>query len=378
MPSSSRLVVVLDQIRALRSVIEARAAEAEQARRLPVELVAQLKAAQLFRLFVPRAYGGLELDLVDGMEAIEALARVDAAVAWTAMIGAQSAHLFAVLPRAEVDRIYAAGPDVIAAGAMAPQGRAQPRAGGYVVDGRWSFATGCQHSDWLYGNCVVAGERAPRTMVFPARAGRVVDNWHVLGMRASGSHDIAVEAVFVPDAYTFNAAACTASVPGPSFVAPPLHIHLQLASIATGLAQGAIEDLIAIAASGKKRLYSSQALAESPCFHREVAAAQAAARAARASVRELASRFWRACLEQPDTAGGFASEVLGTTSWVVRSGADVVTACYRASGSSAIRDGASLQRRFRDAHTLTQHIAATDDWLTQMGAAALGRPVHVA
>lgn len=379
---------VLNGVSELRAALAARADEVEQARQVPRDLIDRLRSAHLFRMFVPKRYGGREIDLLDGLGVIEELGRIDGSIAWTVMIGAQSPHLFAVLPRAEVDRIYAAGPDVIAAGAMAPSGKARPRPGGYVVDGRWSFATGCQHSDWLYGNCVVVDDRdrgraagqppVLRTMVFPVHQAKIIDNWSVLGMRGSGSHDIAVEALFVPEAYSFNATACTSSIPCPHFVEPPLHIHLQLSAVAVGIAMGSIDDLMAVAASGKKRLYSQSTLAESPRFHHEVGGALAAARAARASLHELAARFWRACLADPAAARALAPEILGATSYVVRASSDVVTLCYRASGAGAIRDGSTLQRRFRDAHVMTQHIAATDEWITHLGAAALGHPVKIA
>lgn len=366
----------------LRPTLAARADEVEAARRLPIDLVDQLKAAGLFRMFVPVSHGGNEIDLLDGLTVIEELARIDGAIAWTVMIGAQTPHLLAMLPAADFDRIYAASPDAIAAGAMAPSGKARPADGGYVVDGRWSFGTGCQHADWLYGNCVLVDERAGgppalRTMVFPAHQGRIVDTWNVLGMRGSGSHDIAVDELFVPAAYSFDAQACAPCVASPHFVEPPLHIHVQLASCAVGIATGAVDDLRAVAASGKKRLYSREALAASPRFHHEVGSALAQVQAARACLRDVAGRLWAACIADPASAKALTAEILGTTSWVVRACSDVVTACYRASGSGAIRDGSTLQRRFRDAHVMTQHIAATDDWITQMGAAALGAKVHV-
>jgi alkylation response protein AidB-like acyl-CoA dehydrogenase len=383
---------LLDAVLELRGVIARRAGEAEKARRLPVDLVEQLKAAHLFRMFVPRSHGGREVDLLDGLTILEELARIDGAVAWTVMIGAQSPHLFSALPAREFDRIYSAGPDVIAAGAMAPQGVARPERGGYRVDGRWSFATGCQHSDWLYGTCLVAPGRGEpgrgepgrgelpvqRTVVFPAGQARILDNWDVLGMRGSGSHDIAVEALHVPGAYSFDVRACAPSVASPHFVEPPLHIHVQLSAVALGIAAAAIDDLRAIAASGKKRLYARETLVESPRFHHDLGAAMAEARAARTALRDLAARLWRACAEDPPSAGRLAAEVLGTTSWTVRRSADVVTACYREAGAGVVRDGSPLQRRFRDVHAMSQHVAATSGWITQMGAEALGLPARIA
>src|SRR3712207_2809999 len=96
---------VLAAVRELSPTIIARAAEIEAARRLPADLLAQLKAAGCFRMFVPRSHGGEQLDLRRGLAVLEALARADGATGWTVMIGSESPHLFALLSRARFDEI---------------------------------------------------------------------------------------------------------------------------------------------------------------------------------------------------------------------------------------------------------------------------------
>lgn len=378
-------VKVLQAVYDLAPTISARSEEIEAARRLPQDLLDQLKAAGCFRMFVPRSHGGDEVDLRTGMAVLEALSRADGATGWTTMLGAESPQLLGLLPRERFDAIYAAGPDVILGGGFNAQGEAHVTEGGYRVTGRWSFATGCEHAAWLLGNCVVmeggrprpgAAEGAPeiRGMLFPASEVRVIDTWSVLGLRGTGSHDIAVEAAFCPAEHTFDIFQGTATVPGPQFVAPLLHFVLHMGAVAVGIAQGALDDAVKLATSGKKRLYARASLADSPVFRVHLGRAETRVRAARALLRETGDEFWAACGSDPAAAVGLAPRLSATLAWVTETAVQAVDACYQAGGGGAARDASPLQRRFRDIHTFSQHAAAAEGWLGQAGAALLGQP----
>src|SRR3954452_1415630 len=113
---------LLADIRDLAPSIAARAPQMESARRLPPELVAELKQAGVFRMLVPRSHGGLEIPFPPSVDVLAALAAADGATGWTSMIGCETPQLFALLPQASFDAVYAAGPDAICGGAFAPQG----------------------------------------------------------------------------------------------------------------------------------------------------------------------------------------------------------------------------------------------------------------
>jgi alkylation response protein AidB-like acyl-CoA dehydrogenase len=193
-------------------------------------------------------------------------------------------------------------------------------------------------------------------------------------MRGSGSHDIAAEGITVPAERMFDAYDCVPCIRSPTFVMPPLHIHLHLSSVALGIAQGAIDDIVALAKSGKKRLYARDSLIESSAFRNQLGRNVAAVRAGRAVVRDSAERFWALCAEGREAATEMAPEIMSATSWVVETCAEVVKACYRTSGASAIRNSSRLQRRFRDISVVTQHVAASEGWFGQAGGVALGVP----
>lgn len=143
---------LLANIRELAPGITSRAAEIEAGRRMPLDLVEALRSIGVFRMFVPQSHGGLELGLPAALEIIGALSRIDGSVGWTAMIGGGCAMFASLLPRNTYEEVYQNGPDVTIAGsAQAPAGTAEAVAGGWRVNGRWPFASGCQHADWMFG-----------------------------------------------------------------------------------------------------------------------------------------------------------------------------------------------------------------------------------
>ena len=185
--------------------------EGERERRLPVRVLAAMHLARLFRMYIPTALDGLEICPITSMIVVEEIARADAAAAWNLMLGATYGLWAAFLPEEAAREIYGA-PDAVVASALRPTGRARPVDGGFVVDGRWSFASGIRHSAWWNAGCIVGRDGggdtdAPRPsapehwlVFFPAADGALIDNWDVGGLRGTGSHDYAVSGLFVPQA----------------------------------------------------------------------------------------------------------------------------------------------------------------------------------
>jgi len=370
----------------LAPALAARAAELDAARRLPPDLVDELRAAGFFRMFVPRSHGGDEVDLRTGMAVLSTLAAADASVGWTVMIGSESPHLLALLGRDEFDKMYAAGPDVIVAGGFNPQGTATVDGGDYLVNGRWAFGSGVTHADWVFGNCVLVGadgqplpgaaegQPAMRSVLVPAADVRVLDTWHVLGLKGTGSNDIELVNLRVPATRTFDLFAGLPSVPGPGFVAPLLQFVLHLGAVGVGIAQGALDATVELAAAGKQRLYAKARLADNQLFQVNLGRADLTLRAARALLAATADEVW-SLLSAPDPAAlaAIGPRVSATLSWVTDAGLSVVDTCYRAGGGQVARDASPIQRRFRDMHTFSQHAAAAEGWLGGHGAALLGQ-----
>lgn len=375
----------MQAVRDLAPSIAGRSGEIEAARRLPADLLGQLKEAGCVRMLVPQSHGGYEEDMRTSLNVIELLAHADGSTGWTTMIAAEAPQIFANLSREHFDALYSSGPDVIVGGGFSPQGLAHVQQGGYRVMGRWGFATGCQHADWLFGNCVVMEDGRPRpgpmegvptmrAMLFRQGGMQIIDTWSVLGLRGTGSHDVAVENAVVPEPDTFDIFLGKTAVAGPAYVAPVLHFAVHMGAVALGIAQGALDDLTALATDGKRRLYARTPLAESQLFKFRLGRADTSVHAARAYLYAFGDELWHACTHAPETAQGLTAKTSATLAWATSAAIEAVDACYHAAGASSVRDSASLQRRFRDIHTFSQHAAAVDAWFCSPGAALLGQP----
>jgi alkylation response protein AidB-like acyl-CoA dehydrogenase len=377
--------ILLGSIRDLAPSISARSTEIDVARRLPPDLLAQLTAAGCFRMFVPKSHGGLDIDVPTSMEIIETIATADGSTGWVVMIGSETPMLLALLSRKHFDSLYASTPDVIIAGAFAPRGQAELVDGNYRVSGRWSFASGCQHSQFLFGNCIVTENGTPRAGVIPGTAearammfasakAQILDTWSVNGLRGTGSHDIAVENLTVPADDTFDIFFGHSSIETPSMAEPLLYAALHIGTVAIGIAQRAINEIVALANTNKRRLYASASLAESPLFQYRVGNADASLRAARNLLRNQADAVWNSAVAGIPVSIDGRAPVMAAITWAVHTCAAIVDTCYKAGGGTSPYDSSPLQRCMRDIQTLTQHAAVAESWLTTSGATILGRP----
>lgn len=371
---------VLDAVRQLGPSILDRAGSIEAARRVPVDLLDDLRAAGCFRLVRPATHGGLEASLPDAMRVFESLARADASVAWTVMIGAGSWIDLAHLPRATFDALYADNPDAITAGVFNPTGSIAPVDGGYLVNGRWSFASGCAHADVVFANSVegvVDGVPSLRGTVFAPGDIEIEDTWSVSGLCGTGSHHFHVDGLVVPAEHTFDILGgepCLDAVV--VRIPPPALFALVIASVALGIAQGALDD-ITVLASEKVPLLSPVALDGNPLFQIDLATADTDVRAARALLYEEAARLWAAAATGDPLTMEQRAQVRCSGVWAVDRATSVVTAAYRAGGGSSLYTDSPLQRRLRDINALAQHFIVRRDTLITAGAILAGQDVAV-
>lgn len=381
---------IIQAVRDLAPTIRARSAEIEAARRIPLDLLNDLTAAGCFRMLVPKTYGGDEIDLLSSIEILETLTTADGATGWTVMIGCEAPLLACLLPRETFDALYAKGPDVIIGGAFAPQGTAQVIDGGYRVTGRWAFASGCQHCSWLFGNCVVIEHGTPRpgpiegmpetrAMLVRAAEVEILDTWKVSGLRGTGSHDLAMNDLFVPTSQTFDIFFGHSAIPGPLFTFPLPEFSLHIGTVALGIATGALEDVTTLVKTNKRRLYARASLAETPLVQYRLGHAEVSLRAARTLLRTEAENLWRSALESSVGSGPMETtlntRILASVAWVVQTCVAIVDTCYSVGGATAIYDTSPLQRRLRDIHTLSQHASVAEGTLTRAGAVLIGQPI---
>ena len=371
---------VLAAAEQLAPTITARASEVEAERRIPRDLLDELVAAGCFRILVPSSHGGVGADLASGMRLSETLARADGSVGWTVMIGAAAWGDLAGLPRPSFDALFSSGPDILAAGAFNPTGHIVPEDGGYRVTGRWGFASGCEHANWLFGNSVegvVDGVPQLRIAVFTPDEVTIEDTWNVSGMRGTGSHHFRVDDVFVPTDRTFRPLVDHPSIDEPIVrIPPPSVIPLLISSVALGIARGALDDVVALAVE-KVPLLSPTPLATDPVFHLDLATADTELRAARALVYEVADEVWAAALAGDELSMDLRARVRAAGVWCAARAAAVVDTAYRSGGGSSLYADSPLQRRLRDIHALTQHFLVRRNTMVIAGAVLAGQDVQV-
>ena len=373
---------VLAAVAELAPRLAARAAETEAGRRVPPDLVEDLREAGCFRMLLPRSHGGDELDLVTGMRVLEELARADASVGWIVAIGSAGWLDLCDLPRATFDALYADGP-IVTAGVFAPSGTAEPVDGGYRIRGRWGFASGCEHADVLYGNCIDLGEAAGaeppadgpppmRIAVFTPDQVTIEDTWTVSGLCGTGSHHIAVDDV-VPAERTYPVMRAEASVDVALTRIPlPTPLTPLLAGVAVGVAQGALDDVLGLA-EGKHPLFSPGTLASSPVFQHTLATADARLRAARAVAHQDAADVFATAEAGSPITDDLRARVRAGAIWATDAAAEVVGAAYRAGGGTSLHRSSPLQRRLRDIHAVTQHFLVRPDTMVTCGAVMAGQ-----
>ena len=146
---------LLDTVRSLEALIRAHADEAERNRRLSPVVVTALAEAGIFRMYTPRTLGGFEVDPLTFYRVVEAIARIDGSTGWCVFIAGGNPLLGAFLADEAAEKVFGSDPHVITAGVVHPYGKAVLSAGDYRVTGRWSYASGCQHSTWIFCCCEV-------------------------------------------------------------------------------------------------------------------------------------------------------------------------------------------------------------------------------
>jgi indole-3-acetate monooxygenase len=358
----------LEAARELGPKIRAAADEIEQGRRLPLHLVREMQRAGVFRMAMPRAWGGPELDFLTQLRVIEALSIADASAGWCTMIGVDGGYMTAYIDQAVAREMYR-DLDSVTAITFAPPGKAVKTKDGFIVNGRWPFGSGCQHASWLIGHFLVFdgdsmrvgpnGLPETRFGFLPADEGEILDTWTTNGLRGSGSHDWTVKDGFIPEERTFNLAAPTLYRRGPLYTLPNLLIY-KVSGVGLGIARGAIEDFIAMA-SNKPLTFKSPSANKTAMLRDEsyvqctIAQAEALVSSARGFVFEAFGDLWNT-LAAGDPPS-LRQRARGRLAMAHASAAclQAVELLYKANGGSSVYAGNLFDRRLRDMQTANQH-----------------------
>ena len=356
----------------------------ERGRRLARPAIEALRGAGLFRLFTPRAFGGLETDPVTFARVVEEVSSFDSAAGWAFQAGNTGAWWTSRLPPEGVSELYAGGPDVMMAASFSPPHRAEPVSGGYRFTGRGPLASTIHDSQWVMMSAIVADGGQPRmtphgpeviAVVMPTSDVEIIDTWDSLGMRGTDSNDIAADGVFVPQSRAFHLRpdyVPSAPFDGPLYHMPaPASTFTVVAPVALAIAGGAIRELREIVTT-KVPLGSMKTARDRGAVQSAVAEAEGMLRSARLLFYDaLASAWERAVARQPFTLEDKADLMLAST-WAVRSAARATDLMHRMGGTNAIYTRNRLERHFRDAQTVRHHGFVSESRLETVGQVYLG------
>jgi alkylation response protein AidB-like acyl-CoA dehydrogenase len=365
---------VLTRAREIAELARGMADHIDSARRLPPELVEALRDSGLLRAGAPVEVGALELPASTALRCAEEVARGDASAGWCVSIGITSTLLVAYLPPQSRDELFGDGRG-LAAGVWAPQGKATRVPGGVVVSGRWAFCSGITHADVLFAGCML--DDKPAVVALPTEHLQILDTWHTLGLRGTGSHDTVADEVFVPDERVLSIFDGPV-IDRPLYRFPPFGFFAAcITAAAMGNARAAIENFVDLAGA-KKGVAGSRTLAQRPTIQVAVATAESALEAARAGYYQAIESAWQAAEDGPSVPLAARTRLRLAATHGARVSADVVRSMYDLAGGSAIYDGAPLQRRLRDAFTATAHFQVNEASRELPGRILLGQASEAA
>jgi alkylation response protein AidB-like acyl-CoA dehydrogenase len=343
---------------------------AERERRLPVVTVAALAEGGLLTLCLPTAYGGSGVSPVGMIDAVSEVARGDGAAGWCAAIASTTSSMASFLAPDVAKEIFPT-PATATGGVFAPNGTGVRHDDGYRVSGRWQWGSGTQHCAWIVGGAM-CDDGTQRVCFFPAAEVEFHDTWHSVGMRGTGSLDISVDDVFVPEAFTVRPGVGQVHVDEPIAHFPNFTLlALGIAATGLGVARRALDELAELA-SAKRPQFSSRTLAASGFAQTEFARAEAQWRAARSFLRDEVGAAWEmAAAGDPVPVAARVGMRLAAAHAATASVA-VADAAWTLAGGSAVYETSVLGRCVRDAHVTTQHIMVAPKLNETLGKFLLG------
>lgn len=356
---------VLTEIRTRRDEFEAK-------RHVPRDMIAKLKQLGVYRAHAPSCFGGDACTPMEFLKLIETISEADGSAGWVASFGSAAIYL-AALPRETLASLYAEGPNVTFAGGLFPVQPAERVEGGWLVNGLWKFASGCKGADIL-GVGIGTGEGGkPITAVLRPEDVEIVENWDVIGMRGTGSHDLLVKDVFVPDEWTFVRGG-EPSIDEPIYQYPSIAYAAQvLAVVNLGIARAALDEVSQMA-GGRSSITGAPKMADRAYLRISVAKAEASLRSARAFFYEATESAWESILKGDGVSADQTSMLRLAATQAAREGAKAVQSAYLLAGTAAIYDGHPLQRYLRDALVVTQHAFLNESMYDGAGSVFLGVP----
>ena len=361
---------LLNAVESIAEQVSASARESESSRTLAPAAVAALRDSGLLGMKSPRAVGGAEADPVVQMEVIESLTRIDSAAGWALLIaGGIAARVLSTLSDEVIDEMSVPDGIPFFAGSLKPDGKARVVEGGFEVTGRWSWASGVAHADYVVAPVILEDRFGAVWVVVPSDRVTVHDNWFPLGMRGTGSSDFSLEQVFVPGRFVSST---DGPVRGGALYrlgyGSAAHEH---GAFAIALAQNALEAALDVAKTKRRGYVGSTSVADRETFQSAIGEAELRIKSMRLVMVDATQRLIDSAAESVAPVA-LQAEARAAATFCTSEALAVTSGLIRFAGGSAVMEGNPLERILRDLYTAQSHLFVSESAYENLGRLRLG------
>ena len=373
----------LARARTLIPLLQSAAPRIDAACELPHDVLDAMHDAGMFRLLIPRSFGGFELKPSDYVRCVEAIAIGGASAAWCMNQGSGCSMTAAYLAPEVAWEIWGGKRDVLAWG-QGPGATAVRAEGGWRCTGTWSFASGSRHATWLGAMCPCRnpdgtavlhpdGRQWERTMLFRRDFARIEDVWQVVGLRGTGSDNYSINELFVDDAHSVTRESATERrETGLLYRFQAMQLYASgFACVGLGTARAALDAFIALAKE-KSQAWSSDRLRDNHAVQHVTGYCDAALKAARSGLLSVLDDAWDAVSGSGELDVANRIAIRQAATFAIHTARDVVHHVYHEAGSTAIFDNQPFERRLRDINSVSQQLQGRRAHFETVGLYLLG------
>lgn len=382
---------MIARARGMRPMLRERQAECEALGRLPEQTNDEFVRAGFYRILQPRCFGGYEFDVPTFVEVMSELARGCPSSGWVAALTAGHPHTLAYMSEQAQAEAYGDDGEFRAPFVATPGVFARPADGGFVLNGGWDYASGCDIATHFFGHVVIpppAEGQMPGVLI--ALIGRgdfdIIDNWDVVGMRGTGSRRVEVKDLFVPEhrtitSYLFTDDHLPSMHRNPMYRGRPTSLLImEIAAVSVGVASAALDEYDEILRAKKVRGPLTPLRFEAPDYQRRFGDATAVIETARAALRQIARDYMEYAARQAGGGEPFSeiddARLMIIEQEIAKRCFEAVTLLFQTGGSSAGKSGSRLERYMRDMSFIMTHMALEpDSWRERYGKLHFGIPV---
>lgn len=353
--NSHSSIAPANALEALKAEIKLRRREFQELRHIPADIVRRFQDVGVYRAFVPQRFGGDGLTPQAFCRLVEEIASADASAGWVASFGVSATYL-ASLPPETYAKIYGTDPNTVFAGAMFPPQAARRVGDGFEVSGRWPWGSGVMGASIVGAGIKIEGEASPlpRTAIMPRDKVTVDETWNTIGLRATGSHDIVVDRVIVPEDWTFIRGG-KPQMDDIIFRYPAMALAAQvLAVVALGAARSAL-DWVRSDALARTSITGAPSPAARAYVQIDFARAEGLLAGARSAFYDAIETGWRQMETQGEIDRQTHIRLRHAASKAAQDGAEAARLAFVLGGSDAMTSGHPLGRAMVDAACVAQH-----------------------